>query len=142
MDSIVRQNNFVEISEMEKITSLSQLNLNSIYNYADYLTWIFDERIELIKGKIFPMAAPSRLHQKISRELNSVFYNYFLKNPCEFYAAPFGMRFLDSQKSAKYNKDIYSVIQPDICVVCDNSKLDDKGCLGAPDLVVENSVAP
>ncbi len=122
---------------MEKILSLSQLDLKGVYTYADYLTWQFDQTVELIKGKILPMAAPSRRHQQISRDLNGILYNFFKRNPCEFYAAPFDVRLLDKRKSAKANKDVYSVVQPDICVICDESKLDTKGCLGAPDLVIE-----
>jgi Uma2 family endonuclease len=122
---------------MTVINSLSQLDLNGTYSYADYLNWKFEEAIELIRGKILPMAAPSRRHQIISREINGIFYNYFQKHPCEFYAAPFDVRLLDKQKSAKANQDIFTVVQPDICIICDESRLDDKGCLGAPDLIVE-----
>lgn len=122
---------------MTEITSLSQLDLNGKYSYADYLTWKFDETVELIKGKITLMSAPNRRHQGISRELNGLFYIHFKLNPCAFYAAPFDVRLLDKQKSAKANKDVFTVVQPDVCVVCDTSKLDDKGCFGAPDLVVE-----
>lgn len=122
---------------MAEITSLSQLDLNGKYSYADYLSWKFEETLELIKGKIMLMSAPSRKHQQISRELTGNFYIFFQKNHCEFYAAPFDVRLLDKQKSAKANKDVVSVVQPDLCIVCDESKLDDKGCIGAPDLVVE-----
>lgn len=122
---------------MEKITSLSQLDPNGIYTYADYLTWQFEQTVELIKGKILPMAAPSRRHQAISRELNGVFYNYFKKHQCEFFAAPFDVRLFDKVKTAKANKDVYTVIQPDICIICDLNKLDEKGCKGAPDLIIE-----
>jgi Uma2 family endonuclease len=122
---------------MAEITSLSQLDLNGTYSYADYLSWKFEEATEIIKGKILPMAAPSRKHQQISRDLNGIFYNYFKKHPCEFYAAPFDVRLLDKKKSIKANKEVFSVVQPDICIICEESKLDDKGCLGAPDLVVE-----
>ena len=122
---------------MEKITSLSQLDLNGVYTYADYLTWQFEQAVELIKGKILPMAAPSRRHQAVSRDLNGVFYNHFRNHKCEFYAAPFDVRLFDRVKTAKANKDIYTVIQPDVCIICDLTKLDDQGCNGAPDLIVE-----
>ena len=125
------------MSSMEKILSLSQLDLRGLYTYADYLTWQFDQAVELIKGKILPMAEPSRRHQQISRDLNGTLFNFFKKNPCEFYAAPFDVRLFDKRKSVKANKDVYSVVQPDICVICDESKLDTRGCLGAPDLVIE-----
>jgi Uma2 family endonuclease len=127
----------MEKTMSEIITSIDQLDPNGVYSYADYLTWKFEETVELIKGKIFRMAAPARRHQAISRELNGLFYIHFQNNPCEFYAAPFDVRLYNKRKSLKANKDIFTVIQPDICIVCDNEKLDDKGCLGAPDLIVE-----
>jgi Uma2 family endonuclease len=126
-----------KITRMSVITSLSQLDLNGKYSYADYLTWKFEEAIELIKGKILPMSAPSRRHQAISRYMNGVFFIFFEAHPCAFYDAPFDVRLLDKNKSMKANKEVFTVVQPDICVICDESKLDDKGCLGAPDLVIE-----
>lgn len=122
---------------MAEITSLSQLDMNGTYSYADYLTWKFEEAIELIRGKIVKMAAPSRRHQGISRELNGRFFVHFQTNPCAFYAAPFDVRLYDKRKSEKVNKAIFTVVQPDICIICDESKLDDRGCLGAPDLIIE-----
>ncbi|MBI5915560.1 MAG: Uma2 family endonuclease [Bacteroidetes bacterium] len=122
---------------MEKITSLSQLDLEKTYTYADYLTWQFEQAVELIKGRIAKMAAPSRRHQRVSFVLSGKFYDYFKMNPCEAYAAPFDVRLYNKIKSAKANKDIYTVVQPDICVICETSKLDDAGCLGTPDLIVE-----
>ena len=118
--------------------SLEQLDVvNGRYNYADYLTWKFEQTVELIKGKILLMSAPSRKHQDISRELNGAFYEHFKRHDCRFYAAPFDVRLYDKRRSAHANKDVYTVVQPDICIICDLKKLDDKGCLGAPDLVVE-----
>jgi len=122
---------------MDKIVSLSQLDLNGTYTYADYLTWQFEQTVEIIKGKILLMAAPSRRHQQISRQLNGLFFKHFEKNPCEFYAAPFDVRLLDKRKSDKANKDVYTVVQPDVCIICDVEKLDDEGCIGAPDLIIE-----
>jgi Uma2 family endonuclease len=122
---------------MAEITSLSQLDMNGTYSYADYLTWKFEHPVELIKGKILVMAAPNRFHQGISWQLSGIFYNHFKNHPCRAYAAPFDVRLYDKQKSAKANKDILTVVQPDICVICDLKKLDEKDCLGAPDLAVE-----
>ena len=119
------------------ITSLDQLDPNGTYTYADYVTWKFEETVELIKGKIFRMAAPRRKHQAVSREICNIVYRYFEDKTCEFYNAPFDVRLYDTRKSVKANRPIYSVIQPDVCVVCDLNKLDDKGCIGAPDLIVE-----
>ena len=136
---MVRINPYICLSKwkMEKIENLSQLDLNGIYTYADYLTWQFEQAVELIKGKILPMAAPSRRHQIISREIHGIMYIFFQSAPCEFYAAPFDVRLYNKKKSIKANKDVFTVVQPDLCIVCDESKLDDKGCIGAPDLIVE-----
>jgi Uma2 family endonuclease len=121
------------------ITSLSQLDLNGTYSYADYLKWQFEERLELIRGKILKMSpGPNLKHQDISRELCRGFSVFFQRTqPCRFFNAPFDVRLYDRKKSLKANKDIYTVVQPDILVVCDTKKLDEKGCLGAPDLIIE-----
>jgi Uma2 family endonuclease len=113
------------------------LDLNKRYTYADYLTWLDDKRRELINGFVKLMTpAPSRNHQRISTNLVSVWWNFLRDKPCEVYHAPSDVRFL-SKGSGKSDKAIDTVVQPDIYVVCDLSKLDDKGCLGAPDLIVE-----
>ena len=123
---------------MENIVSLSQLDIeNGVYTYADYLTWKFDQTVELIKGKIFEMSAPSRKHQGMSWQLTLKIGNHFAKHSCQAYAAPFDVRLYDRVKSQKANKEVFTVIQPDISIVCDLDKLDDKGCLGAPDLIIE-----
>jgi Uma2 family endonuclease len=120
------------------ILQLSDLDItNGVYTYADYITWKFDQTVELIKGKILQMSAPSRRHQGISWKMTLLIGNHFATHRCKAYAAPFDVRLYDSRKSAKVNKDVYSVVQPDICIICDLDKLDDKGCLGSPDLVIE-----
>ncbi|MDG6317598.1 Uma2 family endonuclease [Glaesserella parasuis] len=117
---------------MNEITSLSQLDLNGSYSYGDYLKWKFQERVEIIKGKIMVMSpAPNRLHQRISMKLTKAFLDVFVNHQCELYVAPFDVRFPDS------NGKIKTVVQPDLCVICDSNKLDEKGCIGAPDLIVE-----
>ncbi len=122
---------------MANITHLSQLDLNGAYTYADYLSWQMDEMVELVQGRIMPMAAPNRKHQGISRELTLAVGAYFKQHPCKFYPAPFDVRLIYNQKSAKANKEILTVVQPDLCVICDESRLDAAGCLGAPDLIIE-----
>ena len=120
-----------------EITSLSQLDLTARYTYADYLLWQFSERVELIKGYIMQMAAPNRRHQYISGNLQFALMKYFYKSACQVYHAPFDVRFYDRRKSQQADKDIYTVVQPDLCVICDASKLDERGCLGAPDWIIE-----
>ena len=122
---------------MEKITSLSQLDTEKMYSYLDYVSWQFEQRVELIKGKIFPMAAPNRRHQAISRQFYGTFFNFFEKHSCKFYPAPFDVRLYDKQKPLKQNQNFNTVVQPDVCIVCDLEKLDERGCFGAPDLIVE-----
>ncbi len=117
------------------ITSLSQLNPEARYTYADYIIWKFQERVELLKGKIMPMAAPSRYHQKISQQLSYLITKHLWQSSCEVYTAPFDVRLPHFSKNQ--NKEIITVVQPDICVICDKNKLDDRGCIGAPDLIVE-----
>ena len=122
---------------MKKITDISQLDPNGVYTYADYLTWQFEQTVELIKGKLLKMAAPNRKHQDISFQLSGRFYATFKELKHDAYAAPFDVRLLGKKKSMKANKDVLTVVQPDLCVICDKEKLDEKGCIGAPDLIIE-----
>jgi Uma2 family endonuclease len=114
---------------------LSDLDITKTYTYADYLKWTFDERLELIKGKIFKMTpAPGSVHQRVSIRLTRWIANYLEGKRCEIFVAPFDVRL---PKKSRNDQDIITVVQPDICVVCDPSKIDDKGCLGTPDIAVE-----
>jgi len=115
------------------VKNFSDLDLTKTYTYSDYLLWQFSERVELIKGYILKMSpAPSRNHQTISQNINKYFLNLFHNHSCSVYVAPFDVRL--PIKSAKKNT---TVVQPDLCIICDENKLDDKGCNGAPDLIVE-----
>ncbi|MES2703088.1 MAG: Uma2 family endonuclease [Bacteroidota bacterium] len=115
--------------------TLAELDPNKVYSYADYLKWRFEERVELIKGHIFKMSpAPNRMHQKIAGEIYGQLWSFLKNNKCSVYIAPFDVRL---PRRSKEDKDIITVLQPDICVICDESKLDDRGCLGAPDIVIE-----
>ena len=88
------------------------------------------ERAELIDGQIYYMAPPSRNHQKIVGKLFTTIANYIESNngSCEPYMAPFAV-FL--------NRDDKNYVEPDISVICDPNKLNDKGCAGAPDWIIE-----
>lgn len=91
---------------MTKITQLSQLDLNGTYTYADYLTWQFDEALELIKGKIMLMSStPSVAHQSISLHLTGILYQFFQYKDCRFFAAPFDVRLYDKNQSEVVNHD-------------------------------------
>jgi len=112
------------------------LDSNKRYTYADYLTWVDDKRRELINGFVNLMTpAPARLHQKVSGYIFNKLYNYLSDKKCEVYSAPFDVRL--HKNGEKTDDKIYDVVQPDITVVCDPEKLDDRGCIGAPDLIVE-----
>jgi Uma2 family endonuclease len=118
------------------ITQLSQLDPESRYTYADYLLWGFQERVELIKGYIRQMAAPSMRHQRISGDVFFALRSHLQRDICDVFAAPFDVRLPLPSYMVKGDK-IDTVVQPDLCVICDKSKLDERGCLGAPDLMVE-----
>ena len=105
------------------------------YTFADCLTWDENESIEIINGEAFMMATPSRIHQKISGELFRQLANYLEGKKCEVYPAPFGVRLFEQDGDRP--EDVDTVVEPDISVVCDRSKLDKHGCKGAPDLIVE-----
>lgn len=119
---------------MKPITSLSDLDLNGIYTD---LNWRLEQAVELIKGKIFPISpTPSMKYQRTSWQI-SYFIADFLKNKeCRTFSAPSDVRLLDKRKSKKAGKGIYTVIQPDISVICNKNKLllDERGYLGSPDL--------
>jgi Uma2 family endonuclease len=121
---------------MAPITSLSQLDPNGTYTYADYLTWKFDEFVELIKGKVLrPMAGAGRRHQQLSRRLEYAIETHLKRSQFEMYHAPFDVRLTRSISGS--DAQITTVVQPDIFVVCDPAKLDERGCLGAPDWIIE-----
>ena len=117
------------------ITDVSQLDLNKTYSYADYVTWRFDDMVELIKGKLFINSpAPAERHQMIASNLHRDIASHFRKHQCRSYFAPFDVRLI---KNKAGDTEITTVVQPDLCVTCDLTKLDKRGCLGAPDLIIE-----
>jgi len=104
------------------------------YTYRDYLNWPDDIRTELIDGVIYDMSAPSRVHQKVSGELFRQIANFLEDKACEVYHAPFDVRLPEADEA---DDDVSTVVQPDISVICDPDKLDDRGCRGAPDFIAE-----
>jgi Uma2 family endonuclease len=120
------------------ILSLEQLDLSKRYSYADYFRWKFQERVELIKGFIYKMSpAPSAKHQLISGNLFFKVRSYFENNSCKVFSAPFDVRLPDSKKQKINDELVFTVVQPDLSVICDAGKIDERGCVGAPDLVIE-----
>ncbi|MCX7841862.1 MAG: Uma2 family endonuclease [Clostridia bacterium] len=105
------------------------------YTYSDYIKWPDDQQWEIIEGTAYNMSpAPSRTHQKVTIAILNEFYNYLKGKPCEVYSAPFDVRLPTGNEE---DDDIETVVQPDIAVICDKSKLDERGCKGSPDLIVE-----
>jgi Uma2 family endonuclease len=105
------------------------------YTYGDYLTWDDGKRYELIDGVVYNMTpAPSRRHQQLAVELLRQVGNYLFDKECEVYIAPFDVRLPVTEED---DKDVKTVVQPDLVVVCDQDKLDERGCKGAPELVIE-----
>jgi Uma2 family endonuclease len=110
--------------------------LNEKFSYADYQNWPEGERFELIDGVPYDMnPAPNTEHQTIAGEIFGNIWQFLKDKPCRAFAAPFDVRFIE--KADSEDNDITTVVQPDITVICDEKKIDDKGCIGAPDLVVE-----
>jgi Uma2 family endonuclease len=111
------------------------LNQSKGFSYSDYLQWNDDQKWELIDGVVYNMTlAPSRKHQKISMELAWRLGRFFSNKNCDVYTAPFDVRF---PEEGEPDSHIKNVVQPDISVICDKSKLDDRACKGAPDFIIE-----
>lgn len=107
------------------------------FTYADYLTWDDDERWELIDGQAYNMSpAPATKHQLFLGELHRQIANLLIEKEmsCLSFVAPFDVRFPENVKD---NNKIIDVVQPDISVICNLSRLDEKGCHGAPDFIIE-----
>lgn len=117
----------------EPILEYGQLDLDKEYTWADYLKWKFQERVELIRGRIVKMSpAPNTNHQILAGKLYTRFGLLFNQTPCNWFPAPF-----DVKLQVNSGKRDSTVVQPDLCIICDPSKLDEKGCNGSPDLIVE-----
>jgi Uma2 family endonuclease len=104
------------------------------YTYADYLTWPKNERWEIIDGIPYMQAAPSWEHQRILAQIGRQFLNFFQGKLCEAYLSPFDVRLPEGNET---DEDTEGVVQPDITVICDKSRLKGTGYFGVPTLVVE-----
>lgn len=110
---------------------------DKIYTYDDYLKFTDNEIVEIIDGRISAMSpAPSRIHQELIMEISAEIRNYIKSNngKCKVYPAPFDVVLVSENQNATDSKNI---VQPDISVICDKSKLTDKGCTGSPDMIIE-----
>ena len=105
------------------------------HTYAEYLRWPEDERYELIDGIAYAMTrAPGRRHQEIAGELFRQIADALEGQPCRAYVAPFDVRL---PRGGEADEQIDTVVQPDLSVICDQNKLDERGCRGAPNWVIE-----
>ncbi|NLO21044.1 MAG: Uma2 family endonuclease [Syntrophomonadaceae bacterium] len=110
-------------------------NRKEKYTYADYLNWPDGERWEIINGETYMMSpAPSSEHQRILMEIASQLHTYLRDKGCTVFPAPFDVRLPRGEED---DEEIDNVVQPDLVVICDRSKIDKRGCKGAPDLIIE-----
>lgn len=117
---------------MKPITDIGQLDLTKRYTYADYLNWQFTDRVELILGKIFKMSpAPTSSHQHAVSVIHGTIFQFLKGKPCKVFPAPFDVSLPDASGVS------ITVVQPDITVICDLSRITEQGCNGAPNMVVE-----
>lgn len=122
---------------MTPIRSFADLDPTRTYTYADYLTWQLGEWVELVRGRVRRMSpAPTTLHQRLSGNLYLPIATYLRRRSCEVFAAPFDVR-LTTRGANAADEAITTVVQPDLCIICDPAKLDQRGCLGAPDWIIE-----
>jgi len=105
------------------------------HTYGDYVSWTDEIRHELIDGVAYAMSpAPTRLHQEVTGEMFRQIADALDSSPCRPYIAPFDVRLPRAKES---DDDVDTVVQPDISVICEESKLDERGCRGAPDWIIE-----
>ncbi|MDA8693198.1 Uma2 family endonuclease [Saprospiraceae bacterium] len=108
---------------------------DKIYTYADYLKFEYDHMVELIRGKIFKMTpAPTSWHQQVSSQLHISFGVFLEDKACRVYHAPLDV--ILPVNNQKKNTST-TVVQPDLCIICDTDKIETAGCIGPPDLIVE-----
>jgi Uma2 family endonuclease len=112
------------------VKHFSDLDLLKQYTFKDYLSWQFQERVELFRGFVAKMSpAPNTIHQIISRELGTALSVFLKRKNCQVFFAPIDVYLPTIDKK--------TIVQPDIIVVCEPKKIQLKGCVGAPDIVIE-----
>ncbi len=105
------------------------------YTYEDYLNFEMDYMVEVIRGKLFKMSpAPGSTHQRISSNLHINIGAFLNGKKCNLFAAPYDVILPIKGKSFKKSE---TVVQPDLCIICDSSKIKERGCFGPPDWIIE-----
>lgn len=109
---------------------MDALRIEDSYTIEDIYALPDGERAELIDGKLYSMAPPSTRHQRLLNFISTEINFYIRKNNggCEVFPAPFAVFLNENNKN---------YVEPDISVICDAKKLNDKGCVGAPDWIIE-----
>jgi Uma2 family endonuclease len=122
--------------QSEESQVVSEPDYSGSYTVKDYLSWTFDGLYEIIKGKVWKMSpAPTSDHQRIDRRIVRKMLPYFPEGEnCELFYAPYDVYLI---KEGDDLERATTVLQPDVCIVCDPKKIEKRGCIGAPDLVVE-----
>jgi Uma2 family endonuclease len=111
------------------------IDRNERYTYRQYRTWPEGERWELIEGQAWNMSpAPRVRHQAILVKLLSRIFDFLEGKPCQVFGSPFDVLLPEGDES---DEEVDTVVQPDIVVYCDRSKINEFGARGAPDLAVE-----
>jgi len=112
-----------------------ELSYGKEFTYGDYLTWQFDEMVEIIKGKVYKMSpAPGSVHQQISSNIHGELYGFLKSKRCRVFSAPYDVILpIDNKK----RETATTVVQPDLCVICDLTIIEERGCFGIPDLMIE-----
>lgn len=119
----------------EKTHELNEPDMTRSYTARDYLEWTFDGLYEIIRGKVFKMSpAPGSSHQTVSTNLVILFAPIRKHGPCQLFHAPFDVFLI---KPGDNWKDTKTVVEPDLCIVCDSNKINERGCIGPPDFVLE-----
>jgi len=126
---------FTTMDDEGEISMVAEPSPDFTYTYADYLNWKFEERLELFKGKIFKMADTTTKHQLVAGKLYLRIGSYLKKQPHMVFIAPYDVRL--TFQNSKWDNEMITVLQPDLGIVCDLAKIDDKGVIGMPDFVVE-----
>ena len=126
---------YTQYDDNNNLQLVEEPSADYTYTYADYLQWKWQERVELLKGIIMKMAAPNTRHQVVSGNLYFQVRTFLNKQPCLVFQAPFDVRL--PVKNKKRDNEITTVVQPDLCIVCDETKIDERGCCGAPDIMIE-----
>ena len=115
-----------------------KVRIPKVYTYADYLGFPEDVRVELIDGVIYDMSpAPPRVHQKIVSELTITIGSYLRQNKRHVKSIQLHLMLFLLRKGRMKGKQAINVVQPDISIICDKRKLTDKGCVGAPEMIIE-----